>query len=66
MTRITDERLAGLIEYYSSDPEFESEIRTSVAAALRELQQWRSGVDPETGSPIGRLVVMQPWTDETE
>jgi hypothetical protein len=71
-SQITDERLAELeamvrnvaeaIVSRNADPG----AWPDVAAALRELQQWRSGVEPSTGAPIGRFVVMQPWDEPTD
>lgn len=71
---IRDERLADLItdlevhlkNSVNSGCDVYLPFETDCLAALRELQHWRSGVEPKTGSPIGRLLVMEPWTDETE
>lgn len=66
MSRITDERLAAMIAGqdqfadWTDDPK-ESVDAKELAAALRELQKWRSGVHPETGAMIGSLVVVDPW-----
>ena len=75
--RITDERLSelaettqclggeGIIEVEIVDAVMTQDLR-DIAIALRELQQWRSGVHPQTGAPIGSFVVMQRWDEETE
>jgi hypothetical protein len=76
--RVSDERLAELAAHFDKQVQRmrvlghhkdDGDIlvqNNDTAAALRELQQWRSGVEPSTGSPIGTFVVMEPWTDDTE
>jgi len=70
--RVSDERILELISdaedqhHEAQDSPHYAGLSRDTAAALRELQQWRSGVEPSTGSPIGTFVVMEPWTDDTE
>lgn len=64
---ISDERLADLERHYQSiGTAIEATTLLETAAALRELQQWRSGVHPQTGAMVGCLVVREPWTAETD
>lgn len=58
---ISDDRLKYLIDYTSGTPS-----SRDIREALRELQQWRRVVEPSTGDPIGKLVVMQDWTEDTD
>lgn len=76
MTRITDERLEEIKEGWAHQSSLVHDCSLAgwqyqstcedTAAALRELQSWRRGLHPDTGDPIGRLVVMQPWNEDTE
>ncbi len=69
---ISDERLIALIEdaqqqhHESQDSPHYAALSRDTALALRELQQWRSGIHPQTGAIAGSLTVAEPWTEETE